>query len=79
METIIVDVPDEFSGTVIEKLGRRKGEMVNMMSENNSTRLEYLMPTRGLLGYRTEFMTDTKGEGTLSHIFSHYGPHKGRH
>ncbi|MEK7458905.1 MAG: translational GTPase TypA [Patescibacteria group bacterium] len=77
METIIVDVPDEFSGTVIEKLGRRKGEMVNMMSENNSTRLEYLMPTRGLLGYRTEFMTDTKGEGTLSHIFSHYGPHKG--
>lgn len=77
METIIVDVPDEFSGTVIEKLGKRKGEMINMMSENGSTRLEYSMPTRGLLGYRTEFMTDTKGEGTLSHIFSHYGPNKG--
>lgn len=77
METVIADVPDEFSGTVIEKLGRRKGEMVNMVSENGSTRLEYLIPTRGLLGYRTEFMTDTKGEGTLSHIFAQYGPHKG--
>ena len=77
METIIVDVPDEYSGTVIEKLGKRKGEMTNLMSENGSTRLEYIMPTRGLLGYRTEFMTDTKGEGTLSHIFSHYAAHKG--
>lgn len=77
MESVIVDVPDEFSGTVIEKLGKRKGEMVNLMSENGSTRLEYIIPTRGLLGYRTEFMTDTKGEGTLSHIFSHYGAHKG--
>ncbi len=77
METVIVDVPDEYSGTVIEKLGKRKGEMTNLMSENGSTRLEYVMPTRGLLGYRTEFMTDTKGEGTLSHIFSHYATHKG--
>lgn len=77
MESVVVDVPDEFSGTVIEKLGKRKGEMQNLMSENGSTRLEYVVPTRGLLGYRTEFMTDTKGEGTLSHIFSHYGPHKG--
>lgn len=77
METVIVDVPDEYSGTVIEKLGKRKGEMTNLMSENGSTRLEYIMPTRGLLGYRTEFMTDTKGEGTLSHIFSNYGVHKG--
>ena len=51
--------------------------MVNLMSENGSTRLEYLVPTRGLLGYRTEFMTDTKGEGTLSHVFNHYGAHKG--
>lgn len=77
METVIIDVPDEYSGTVIEKMGKRKGEMVNLMSENGSTRLEYSIPTRGLLGYRTEFMTDTKGEGTLSHIFSHYGPNKG--
>jgi GTP-binding protein len=77
MEAVIVDVPDEFAGTVIDQLGRRKGEMSNLMSENGSTRLEYSIPTRGLLGYRTMFMTDTKGEGTLSHIFSHYGQHKG--
>ncbi len=77
METVIVDVPDEFAGAVIDQLGRRKGEMGNLMSENGSTRLEYTIPTRGLLGYRTQFMTDTKGEGTLSHIFSHYGAHKG--
>ena len=77
MEAVIIDVPDEYAGTVIEKIGKRKGEMVNLISENGSTRLEYSIPTRGLLGYRTEFMTDTKGEGTLSHIFSHYGPHKG--
>jgi len=76
-ESVVIDVPDEFSGSVIEKLGKRKGEMINLRSENNSTRLEYLMPTRGLLGYRTEFLTDTKGEGTLSHIFAEYGPYKG--
>lgn len=77
MEAVVVDVPDEFAGTVIEKLGKRKGEMVNLVSENGSTRLEYIIPTRGLLGYRTDFMTDTKGEGTLAHNFSHYAPHKG--
>ncbi|MBN1585199.1 translational GTPase TypA [Candidatus Uhrbacteria bacterium] len=76
-ETVTVDVPDEFSGTVIEKLGRRKGEMRGLKSENGLTRLEYSMPTRGLLGLRMEFMTDTRGEGTLSHVFSHYGPHCG--
>jgi len=76
-ETVTVDVPDAHAGTVIEKLGRRKGEMKTMKNERGSTRLEYVMPTRGLLGYRMEFMTDTRGEGTLSHIFSHYGPHKG--
>jgi GTP-binding protein len=76
-EAVTVDVPDRFTGAVIEKLGMRKGEMQNLASENGSTRLEYLIPTRGLLGYRLEFMTDTHGEGTLSHIFSHYGPYKG--
>jgi len=76
-EAVVVDVPDTSTGIVIEKLGKRRGEMVNMVSENGSTRLEYLIPTRGLLGYRTEFMTDTKGEGTLSHIFSHYALYKG--
>jgi len=76
-ETVTIDVPDEYSGTVIEQLGTRKGEMQNMTSESGSTRLEYIIPTRGLLGYRSEFTTSTKGEGTLSHVFSHYGPHKG--
>ncbi|MBU1915524.1 translational GTPase TypA [Patescibacteria group bacterium] len=76
-ETVTIDVPDKHSGIVIEKLGIRKGEMQNLSSENGSTRIEYIIPTRGLLGYRLEFMTDTRGEGTLSHIFSHYGPHRG--
>jgi len=77
MESVVIDVPDEYAGTVIEKLGKRKGEMTNLVTENGSTRLEYTMPTRGILGFRTEFMTDTKGEGTFSHIFSSYAPHKG--
>ncbi len=77
MESVVIDVPDEFAGTVIEKLGRRKGDMTNMTTENGSTRLEYSVPTRGILGFRTEFMTDTKGEGTFSHIFSNYALHKG--
>ena len=76
-EAVVIDVPDESAGAVIEALGKRKGEMTSMHSENGSTRLEYSIPTRGLLGYRTEFMTSTKGEGTLSHIFSHNGPYKG--
>jgi GTP-binding protein len=77
IESVVIDVPEEFAGTVIEKLGRRKGDMTNMTTENGSTRLEYLIPTRGILGFRTEFLTDTKGEGTLSHVFSHYAPTKG--
>ncbi|MBP9827814.1 translational GTPase TypA [Patescibacteria group bacterium] len=77
MESVVIDVPDEYAGSVIEKLGKRKGDMTNMMSENGSTRLEYTMPTRGILGFRTEFMTITKGQGTFSHIFSGYAPHKG--
>ena len=76
-ENVVIDVPDEFSGTVIERLGNRKGEMVNMVSENGSTRLEFNIPTRGLLGFRMEFITATKGEGTLSHIFDKYGELKG--
>jgi GTP-binding protein len=77
IEVVVVDVPDALAGAVIEKLGKRKGEMTNMQSENGSTRLEFTIPTRGLLGYRTEFITDTKGEGTLSHQFSQYGSYKG--
>ncbi len=76
-EAVTIDVPDELSGSVIEQLGKRKGEMTNMKSENGSTRLEYVIPTRGLLGYRIEFLTTTRGEGTLSNIFSHYGEYKG--
>ena len=76
-EAVTIDVPDAYAGTVIEKLGKRKGELVNMNSENKSTRLEYIIPTRSLLGFRMEFLTSTRGEGTLSHIFAHYGPYKG--
>ena len=76
-EAVVIDLPDDLAGAVIEALGKRKGEMTGMKSENGSTRLEYVIPTRGLLGYRTEFMTSTRGEGTLSHIFSHLGSYKG--
>lgn len=76
-ENVVVDVPDEYSGVVIEKFGTRKGDMISMHSENGSTRLEYLIPTRGLLGFRMEFVTATRGEGTLSHIFAKYGEFKG--
>jgi GTP-binding protein len=76
-EAVTIDVPDEFASTVINKLNQRRGEMTNMQSEHGSTRIEYLMPTRGLLGFRLEFLTDTKGEGTIAHVFAQYGPHKG--
>ena len=78
MEIAIVDVPDEFSGTVIEKLSQRKGELQNMsMSGSGSTRLEFSIPSRGLIGYRGEFMTDTKGTGIINTLFDGYGPYKG--
>ncbi len=76
-ETVVIDVPDTLSGSVIEALGKRQGELKTMQSENGSTRIEYLIPTRGLLGYKQEFTTATKGEGTMSHIFAEYGPFKG--
>ena len=78
MEQAIVDVPDEFSGIVIEKLSQRKGELQNMtMSGSGSTRLEFSIPSRGLIGYRGEFMTDTKGNGIINTLFDGYGPYKG--
>ncbi|MCX6715055.1 MAG: translational GTPase TypA [Candidatus Uhrbacteria bacterium] len=77
IEIVIVDVPDQLAGIVIEQLGKRRGEMLNMQAENGNTRLEYHIPTRGLLGYQSEFVTSTKGEGTLSHQFAHYGEYKG--
>jgi GTP-binding protein len=77
VETVVIDVPDAFVGTVVETLGKRKGDLLNMKSENGSTRLEYEIPTRGILGLRNQFMTDTRGEGTLSHQFARYTPFKG--
>ena len=78
METAYVDVPDEFTGTVIDKLSQRKGELQNMCASNGSTtRLEFSIPARGLIGYRGEFMTDTKGNGILNTSFDGYAPYKG--
>ena len=78
IETLVVNVPDESVGTVIEKLGRRKGEMVNMEpAEDGHTKIEFNIPARGLIGYRTEFLTDTKGEGTMASMFKCYEPFKG--
>lgn len=78
IERLVVDVPSDTIGSVIEKLGRRKAEMVDMKaSQGDFTRAEFLVPARGLIGYRTEFMTDTRGHGTLNHIFEKYEPVKG--
>ena len=78
MEQAVIDVPDEFSGIVIEKLSFRKGELQGMSRSNGGyTRLEFLIPSRGLIGYRGEFMTDTKGNGILNTIFDSYDPYKG--
>ena len=78
IEDLVVNVPDDCIGTVIEKLGRRKAEMVNMEpAELGHTRVEFKIPARGLIGYRSEFMTDTKGNGTMNHIFDSYQPYKG--
>ncbi|MDE6364717.1 MAG: translational GTPase TypA [Lachnospiraceae bacterium] len=78
MELAYVDVPEEFSGTVIEKLSQRKGELQNMgKASGGYARLEFSIPSRGLIGYRGEFMTDTKGNGILNTTFDGYGPYKG--
>jgi GTP-binding protein len=77
MEHLIIDVPEEFVGVVIEKLGKRKGEMKNMLAFNQNVRLEFIIPARGLIGYRSEFLTDTKGTGILHHNFHGYEPYKG--
>lgn len=78
MELCYIDVPEEFSGNVIEKLSQRKGELRNMGTANGGyTRLEFSIPSRGLIGYRGEFMTDTKGNGIMNTIFDGYAPYKG--
>jgi GTP-binding protein len=77
IEHVIIDVPDEHVGVVIENLGRRRGEMKNMLAGNGNTRLEFFVPARGLIGFRGEFMTQTRGTGILHHNFQGYEPFKG--
>ena len=78
MEYLTIDVPEEFMGAVMEKMGPRKAGMVNMTSAvNGYTRLEFIIPARGLIGFRNEFMTDTKGNGIMNHVFEGYAPYKG--
>jgi GTP-binding protein len=77
IEHVIIDVPEEYVGVVIENLGRRKGEMKNMITNQGNARLEFFVPARGLIGFRGEFMTQTKGTGILHHNFHGYEPHKG--
>ena len=77
IEQAVVNVPDEMAGAVIEALGRRKGTMTNMKSENGNTLLEFDVPTRGLLGFRSNFLLITRGEGTLYHSFDRYEAHMG--
>jgi GTP-binding protein len=77
IERLVVDVPSDSVGAVIEKIGSRKGDLVEMTPVGNRMKLEFLVPARGLFGYRNEFLTDTKGEGTMASIFDSYAPMKG--
>ena len=77
MERLIVDVPDEFSGAVFQSMGERKGELMHMSAVGSRTRLEFIIPARGLFGYKSEFLTATKGEGVFSSVFFEYQPYKG--
>ncbi len=77
IEQAVISVPDKYSGTVIEMMGKRRGEMHDMVSKNKSTTLTFLVPTRGLLGFRAEFIMNTKGEGILNHSFHKYERYKG--
>jgi len=78
MESVTIDVPEEYTGVVIQKLGSRKGEMLGMVpSKGGYTRLDFSIPSRGLIGYRSEFLTDTKGNGIMNTLFDGYAPYKG--
>ena len=77
MERVEIDVPEDSCGAVMEKLGARKGELVNMAPVGSRMRLEYVIPSRCLIGYRSEFLTDTRGEGTMNSVFDGYQPYKG--
>ena len=77
IERVVVDVPQDCMGSVLEKLGARKGEFLEMTPAGNRMKMEFLVPSRGLFGYRNEFLTDTKGEGILASVFEKYAPYKG--
>ena len=77
IERVVIDVPSDYMGSVMEKLGARKGEFVEMTPVGNRVKLSYLVPSRGLFGYRNEFLTDTKGEGIMASVFEKYEPYKG--
>lgn len=77
IERLIIDVPEEYMGAVMESLGTRKAEMVNMINNTGNVRLEFLIPARGLIGYRTQFLTLTRGYGVMNHAFDSYGPYQG--
>lgn len=77
VERLIVDVPDEATGAVFQSMGNRKGELLHMSAIGSRTRLEFLIPARGLFGYKSEFLTSTKGEGIMSSVFFEYQPYKG--
>ncbi|MCG0240085.1 MAG: translational GTPase TypA [Firmicutes bacterium] len=78
LETLIIDIPEEYLGVVMEKLGRRRAELQNMANSGSGhLRLEFLIPARGLIGYRSEFLADTRGFGVMHHLFHSYGPYRG--
>ncbi len=77
IERLVIDVPEDCVGSVMEKIGTRKGDMIDMHPQGSRMRIEFLIPARGLFGYKSEFLTDTKGEGIMSHVFDGYQPYKG--
>ena len=76
-EELIIDVPEEYMGTVMESMGSRKGELRSMLPQGSRVKMEFIIPSRGLFGYRGEFLTNTRGEGILNAVFANYGPYKG--
>ncbi len=77
IELLTIDVPEEYVGTIMEKMGLRKSELISMNPQGSRTKMEFLIPSRGLFGYRSQFLTDTKGEGILNSVFHEYQPYKG--
>ncbi len=76
-EYLVIDTPEDYVGPIMEKLGERKGDLINMINNSGQVRLEYTIPARGLVGFRTEFLTDTRGYGIMNHTFDGYKPYRG--